>query len=403
VRVLHVLNGVSAQIGGPAVTALEATRWLPDAGVEAAVYAPDLLLGPKEKAGRSVTPEDLPVSADGLDVRVFPTRGPQQFVFSAALARALRRDIDRFDVVHTYDLWRFPQFAASRQARRHGIPYVAAPCGALDPWLRSHSPHAKAVAMRLWQREMLDSAALIHYKTPDEQERASDLGIKAPAAVVPNGIDWQSFQELPDGELFRAQHLAGHDGPLVLNIGRIEPRKRLDVLVAAFAQLCSEFPDARLALIGPGEGGTVAQLRALADRLGVGSAVVFPGRLRGPDKLEALAAADVWCLPSHFENFGLAVVEALAAGVATVIAPEVQIAPRVREARAAVIAEAAPNDLAAALASLLSDSAERRQLGERGREFARRYDWSVVARDLAAMYERARGTRDQRAGSSAAT
>jgi glycosyltransferase involved in cell wall biosynthesis len=390
VRVLHILNGVSAHIGGPAVTALEAARWLPQAGVEAAVYAPDLLVGPKEKALRSLTSEDLPVSADGLDVRVFPTRGPQQLIFSPALARALRRDIGRFDVVHIYDLWRFPQFAASRQAMRQGIPYLVAPCGALDPWLRSHSPQAKAVAMRVWQRNMLDCAALIHYKTRDEQKRASDLGIKAPAAIAPNGIDWRAFQELPDGRRFRARHLAGHDGPLVINVGRIEPRKRLDVLVAAFAQLHRELPDARLALIGPDESGTVARLRALADRLGVGRAVVFPGRLRGPSKLEALAAADVWCLPSHFENFGLAVVEALAAGVATVIAPEVQIAPYVRDARAAVIADATPDDMAAALISLLSDSAKRRKLGERGRQFARRYDWSVVARDHAAMYERAR-------------
>jgi glycosyltransferase involved in cell wall biosynthesis len=108
-----------------------------------------------------------------------------------------------------------------------------------------------------------------------------------------------------------------------------------------------------------------------------------------------LAAADVWCLPSHFENFGLAVAEAMASGRAVVISPGVQIADAVRaEDAAEVLPELSPEALADAVVALLGDPARREQLAERARLFARRYDWSAVAPVLADMYARALGTRE---------
>jgi glycosyltransferase involved in cell wall biosynthesis len=113
--------------------------------------------------------------------------------------------------------------------------------------------------------------------------------------------------------------------------------------------------------------------------------------LTGGDKLPALAAADVWALPSHTENFGVAAVEAMAAGRAVVLSPGVNLAPEAGAAGAALVCPSAPDALADALAALLNNPARREALGRSARAFARRYDWAAVAPSWAALYERALG------------
>ena len=158
---------------------------------------------------------------------------------------------------------------------------------------------------------------------------------------MPLGIDWDAFQRLPPPADFGGT-------PVVLSLGRIAAKKGLDVLIRAFAAVASRFEGARLVLAGPDDEDLRPELEALAEREGVDGRVVFPGMLHGPEKLAALAAADVWALPSHTENFGIAVMEALAAGVATVISPAVNLAGEIERAGAGLVAEATPEAFAGA-------------------------------------------------------
>jgi len=160
------------------------------------------------------------------------------------------------------------------------------------------------------------------------------------------------------------------------------------VLIRAFAIASRRFGDARLVIAGPDDEGLRPELEALAEREGVGDRVVFPGMLHGADKLAALAAADVWALSSHTENFGIAVMEALAAGVATLISPAVNLAGEIERAGAGVVSETRPEVFAGALTYLLEDEGRRAGYAERGREFARGYDWDAVAPQIVDMYEK---------------
>lgn len=391
-RVLHVPAGIAPRIGGPAVMAFEAAGALSQLGISTAVWAPDLAVGAQAKRYWSITEADLPPDLDAVDVRLFKTRPPRRLVFAPSLYRALGRELRDFDLVHIHNLWTFPQFAAYRQAARLGKPYVVAPSGALDPWLRAKSRRVKAISDRVWQRDMLERATLLHYKTEDEARRAADLGIPAPYEIVPNGIAWDRFQQMPDPAGFRAVWMPDASGPIVMTLGRISEKKGIDILIRAFPAILREHADARLVVVGPDDEQLTPGLKELAASERVGDKVVFTGTLVGPDRLEALAAADVWALPSHFENFGLAVAEAMASGRATVISPGVQIADAVAEEDAGeVMPELSPEALATAVNRLLGDDARRERLSARAREFARRYDWSAVAPVLAAMYERALG------------
>jgi glycosyltransferase involved in cell wall biosynthesis len=389
VRVLHIIPGLAGKAGGPVFATVESALSLRPLGVDATILATDL---PGAAVGRDrnpIAPEAVPNGAAELDVRLFRVRPPARLAFSPGLARAASDLVGDADVVHIHSLYLFPQFAGWACARWSNTPYIVTLHGALDPWLRRHGRLRKAVADVVWQHRMLARSAELHVTTGTEARQTADVAPRVPRAIVPYGIDWARFQRPLDCVEFRQRRLGGEEGPVVLNLGRMAAKKGLDVLIRAFAALGDTGPPPRLVLAGPDDEGLRPALERLAAELGVDERVTFTGMLHGDERLEALAAADVWALPSHTENFGIAVAEAMAAGRAVVISPGVSLAPDVEAADAGVVAVAEPQAFAGALAVLLADEERRRELGERARAFARRYDWERVAPEWKAMYERA--------------
>jgi glycosyltransferase involved in cell wall biosynthesis len=371
------------------VAVVEASVRLAGLGIEPTIFTTDMALPQATKPRRTVDPAEFPAGAEKLDVRVFPAQQPQRLAYSAALSRALAAEARRFDVIHIHMLFHLPGRAASRRARRLGIPYVVSLAGSLDPKLRGRSRRVKAINDRLWQRGMLDNAALLHYKTAEEQRLCADLAFRAPGIVVPNGVDLAAFRAPAGGREFRARHLHGAQGAVIMNVGRIAYKKRLDRLIRAFAGLPPRSPAAVLAIVGPDDEGLGHGLMALAESLGVADRVVLTGVVNGADRHAALAAADVWVLPSDTENFGNAIVEAMAAGVPVVITPGVNLAAEIDAAGAGLVCATEPAAIAAGIASILADVGVAESLSAGGRAFAARYDWAIVAPQLRDMYERA--------------
>src|SRR5205814_616054 len=140
--------------------------------------------------------------------------------------------------------------------------------------------------------------------TEAERDLASDLGYRAPTAVIPNGIDWSAFAAE------RTTEAAASRPKIVLYLGRLSHKKGLDVLLQAFAKMA--MPDTRLVIAGPDDEHLTPSLETLARRLGIDGRVEFTGLLDGEERLAALHNADLWVLPSKTENFGTAVIEAMA-------------------------------------------------------------------------------------------
>jgi glycosyltransferase involved in cell wall biosynthesis len=385
-RVLQLIPSVASRTGGPAVAVVEASLALGKLGIESTIYATDMARAACARRHCRVSDVDLPVGARVADLRIFRARPPYRLAFSPDLYRALAREVVAYDVVHIHSLYLFPQFAGFHWAARHSVPYLVSPHGALDPFLRTRGRTRKAVAEMLWQRRMLETAAALHVTTEVEATLIADIASHVPRVVVPNGIHWADYQNLPPEDDFRERHLGGHPGPLVMFLGRVTFKKGLDILIRAFAAVARAVPDCQLAIVGPDDERLTPELEALAVEAGVRDRVVFTGMLGGKEKLAALAAADAWALPSHTENFGVAVVEALAAGRAVVVSPAVNIARELAAASAGFVCEQSPEPLARELVRVLLDQGERAAVGARAREFARRYDWALVGRDLAAMY-----------------
>jgi glycosyltransferase involved in cell wall biosynthesis len=171
-------------------------------------------------------------------------------------------------------------------------------------------------------------------------------------------------------------------------MGRLDPKKGIDILLAAFRTVVDAYPDTALAIVGTADLADVqSSLLALVQKLDLSSRVVFTGFLAGENKLAALADADIWVLPSRTENFAVGMFEAMAAGLPIVISPSVDLHAKVVAADAGLAPHLDPQALANALVQLLEDKERRQEMGRRGRRLAETFDWRTVAHAMEANYQ----------------
>lgn len=397
-KVTHVIAGLAARTGGVATALVELARGLEEHGVATTILSTDLGETASAKARATLTSDELPPGAHELDIRLVPARTPKRIAFSPRLRSALRTELTDSDLVHIHGLWLYPTYAGGAEALRADVPYVVSPQSMLDPIMRSRGRFQKVLTDIFWQRRFLERAACLQFTAENEARLAVDVAPATPRVVVPNPIDVGAFVQ-GDGEAFRAQHLDGHAGAVVLNHGRITWKKGLDVLITAFA-MTRHRDDTLLVFAGPDDDGLTPSLRSLAEAKGVADRVRFIGMLHGSERADALAAADVWVLPSRSEGWASAVTEAIAAGLPVVLTPGVSSAGELERAGAVRVVAPAPEPLSAELNRLLDDSQARTELGEHAAVVAKRFDRSAVAEAMLAVYERIVAARSQEAASS---
>lgn len=293
---------------------------------------------------------------------------------------ALADVITNADVVHIHGIWEEILHLAATEAGRAAVPYIVRPCGMLSPWCLRQKRLKKAL-YRAWRvNRVANRAAALHFTTAAEQDAVAMLGFRSPAIVEPNGIDVSAFEVPRDARAFRKDHLGGFDGPYAVSLGRLHPVKGLDVLIQALAHL--DPAGARLVVAGPGDEAYREGLLRLARRQGVKDRVHFVGMLRGEERLDALHGAELLVLASRHENFGLAVVEALASGTPVVISDQVDIRSDIIAAGVGAVVELQPRAFARAIGSALAGDlwGPKGAVSRRCRDFAfERYDWRSIA------------------------
>jgi len=205
---------------------------------------------------------------------------------------------------------------------------------------------------------------------------------------VPLGVDTSTFEGLPDREGARRE--LGIDGTTLvwLFVGRLNHVKGLDLLAPAFVEFCSHIRNALLVVAGPDDDGLSGPFLEECRRGGVAERIRLTGFLDRTGVRKVLAAADLWVLPSYSESFGIAVVEAMAAGLPVLITNKVNIWRTVQEARAGLVTRADGASVADGMLRLARlSSTERSSMGERGRELCRTsFSWEAAARELTTLY-----------------
>ncbi len=386
-RVLHVIPAVAPRYGGPS-TAIgplcQALNRLPGVRVELATTDAD---GPTR-----LTPADLPA---GVPAHVFGGVRTESLKYSPALHRWLRQHARDYDLLHLHSLWTAPPALAAAAARRAGVPYIVRPAGMLSDYTFARGRLKKQLFWLLVERRTVAGAAAFH--ATSEQEAAEVRAVRpgAAVAVIDNGVGEDAWTTPAD-----PGHLAGLCGPaaagrpVVLFLSRLHPKKGLaDLLLPAFAMLRTP---AVLAIAGGADDsapGYPSEVRQAVRRLGLADRVVLLGAVPPAERWRVLDGAAVFVLPSHQENFGIALAEAMARGRPVVVTDRVQAAPHVTAAGAGAVVSPDPAALAAALDGLLADLAGRAAAGARAAAYAReRFGWDRVAGEVAALYRRCLGS-----------
>ena len=380
-KVLYVIFGMASEQGGPVASVLGLTAALLQQGIHCEIFTTRW-----KEGGADAVP------SCGVSVARFDREFPARFWpgYSRALAKTIwdRIESGAFDLIHVHEPWHYPGFVAFRAARTHNVPYVLSPHGALEAWCLRHKALKKSVYMKMIQGHILQSADAIHALTNEEMKSISELGYKTPVFVGPNGIDPAPFECLPDASEFLTAHPELSGKRVILYMGRLHPKKGLNVLARSYASLFHQFKDVALLVVGWDEVGTRKRMEATLKASSALDGAVFTGTLTGKDKLAALACADLFVLSSHAEGFSMAILETLAAGLPVVISKPCNF-PEVSEYDAGFVVE--PNDASVteAIGTLLSDDQLRTRMGRNGRNLVReKYAWNAVAASMAGFYRK---------------
>ncbi len=361
-RVIHVVPAITEEASGPSYSVVRLCESLIGTGTDVRLAALDWA--------------SMPVSSPYL--RTFPLGlGPRRLGISPRMRRWLEAEAASglVDLIHNHSLWMMPNVYPGRACRHGRCRLVVSPRGTLSAWALGRSALQKKVFWHVLQASALRTAACFHATAEREYEDIRRLGFRQPVCILPNGMDVPRLEQMPKAG--RRQ---------LLFFGRIHPVKGVDVLLHAWQAVEHRFPDWELRVAGPDNGGYLSRMRALAAELGL-ERIEFSGPLFGEEKWGAYREASLFVLPTHSENFGMTVAEALAAGTPAIVTKG---APwgRLEKQGAGWWIDIGVDPLVACLEQTLATSPQRlMEMGRAGHEWMRRdFSWERIGAQFVATY-----------------
>ncbi|NOX99945.1 MAG: glycosyltransferase [Verrucomicrobia bacterium] len=280
------------------------------------------------------------------------------------------------NLIHQHGLWVKSSHTTSTFALKNKIPIVISPHGMLEPWALKHHAWRKKLALTLYQKRHLEQAAAFHATCEAEAQHIRQLGFTQPIAVIANGV------RLP--ESIREKKPTG-EPRTALFLSRLHPKKGLPMLLEAWAKINP--PKWKLVIAGNDEGGHLNVLKSQARQLGLSPRVTFLGPIYDESKAKAFQQADLFILPSHSENFGIVIAEALAHSLPVITTTETpwQI---LEQKDCGWWVDAQTDAIATALKKATElTPAKLQSMGQSGRELvAKKFLWPKIAKQMLSFY-----------------
>ena len=317
-RILHVLPYLDQRKGGPVRAVLDLSAAALQLGLDNEVVGIGALNVP-----------DNPLPEENIHSMSGPYGG--SYAYSRELAPWLDRNLSKFDGAVVHGAWSYPGWATARACWQHRIPYAAFPHGMLEPWAVNGQGFLKSWKKKVYwhyrERKVFDRARRVFFTTEKEQSLANQLfAFPAQQSILPPyGMEVHERVLAPEhAELAQTEGLR-----VALFLSRLHPKKNLEFLIRCWH--AAELRDTwRLVIAGPAEPAYLRSLQDLARQLGICGQIQFVGFVAGKDRAYLFSRADWFLLPSKQENFGIAVLEAVASGCAVAISDRVYLAESFR-------------------------------------------------------------------------
>ncbi len=318
----------------------------------------------------------------------FPMTVPSERGWSRPFARAFQRVVRHTDVVHVHAIWNFPTWYAMREAHRAGVPYVVAPQGSLEEWALKRGKHLKALYASVAEKPYFDRAAAMQALTPAEASQCRRFGIKAPVMILPNGVDLTRLDRKTEKADLRAELSLPSNAILFLFLGRVFPKKGLDLLIPAFSRLAATRHDVFLAIAGDdGGNGYRAVMESLARAHGIEQRAHFIGEVRGSHKFAVLRDADAFVLSSYSEGLPVAALEAMACRRPVIVTRNCNLS-EVHDREAGWLIEPTIDSVFTGLSDAARSADERQRRGGNARRLIEeRFTWDRIAAESIRFYQ----------------
>jgi glycosyltransferase involved in cell wall biosynthesis len=380
-RILIVIPALSSVYGGHSKSVVELAQSLGSLGLSVDIVATNASGSTKLEV-----PLHTWLTEKSYRIKYFPYWNLLDYKISLSLTRWLFQHVADYDLVHTNAIFSYPVLPAYWACQRHRVPYIMTPRGMLEPWALAYKSWKKRLYLALLEKPALQRASAIHLLTSSEAKQAEALALKTSIVVVPNGVHRQDFERLPNRELFYQRFPDTRSKTLVIFLGRIDPKKGLDLLAVAFAKVHAQFPQTHLIIAGPDNIGFLPTARSYFAEAGCLDAATFTGMLTGSMKYAVLGAASVYVAPSYSEGFSMSVLEGMASGLPCVITTGCNF-PEALAAQAAYVVNIDADEIANALIECLRNPQQAKEMGDRARQLILgRYTWERIATQMKEVY-----------------
>ena len=388
-RILQIIPSVSLVYGGPSQMVSGLSTALATQNIDVTILTTDSN-GDIGQAPLDV-PLDQPVTQNGYQIRYFRCSPFRRYKFSLKLLQWLNQHANEFDLAHIHALFSPVTTIAASVARANNLPYILRPLGTLDPADLRKKKQLKKIYVSLLEKRNIAHAAALHFTSTQEAKVSERFGLSTKDLVIPLGVN--PPENIPQESLVNFLKSQGIETkhPIILFMSRIEPKKGLDLLLPALERLLTEGINFQFILAGanPQDPNYEEKIRSKIQSSPLAKCTKITGFVTGEIKKSLLQVSDLFVLPSYYENFGIAVAEAMVAGTPVVISDQVHICQDVANAKAGWVGACQVEDMATLIKSALQDKAERKQRGLNAKKLAENsYSWQAIATQTIQAYEK---------------
>ncbi|MBD2358288.1 glycosyltransferase [Tolypothrix sp. FACHB-123] len=387
-KILQVIPSVSLVYGGPSQMVLGLAPALVREGVEVTLITTDSNgdIGQKPLD----VPLNYPVKQDGYEIIYFRCAPFRRYKFSLDLLAWLKCHAGEFDLAHIHALFSPVSSMAATICRQQRLPYILRPLGTLDPADLRKKKLLKQLYTAIIEKQNIAGADAIHFTSDREAKTSAKFGINTQDLVIPLGVIPPKCINEQQKSLVRHQLGIPSDVPVILFMSRIDPKKGLNLLIPALEKLLAIGCNFHFVLAGtnPQEPAYEQSIITKIHNSPLRSHSTITGFVTGELKASLLQAADVFVLPSYYENFGIAVAEAMVAGIPVVISDQVHICHQIQESQSGWVGGLDVEVLVNLLQTALENPQERQRRGVNAQQYAlQNYSWDAIARQTIAAYQ----------------
>lgn len=383
-KILHVIPSVASVRGGPSQAVLEMVKALRDKGIDVEIATTN-----DNGADLLDVPLRQRVEYQQVPVWFFPRFSPnihgvREFAFSHELTTWLWQRINQYDLIHIHAIFSYPSTMAMVIARAKKIPYIVRPLGQLCEWSLQQSARKKQVYLRLIERANINDCQSLHFTSLQEQQEAAQLNLSCPSFILPHGLDISPHLEDAKQRLHKQLNIP-LDEPIILFLSRLHPKKGLDYLIPALGKSNRQF---HFILAGSGSAEYQAEIESLLISHGIRDRTHLVGFIKGETKDLFMQGADLFALTSYSENFGVAVLEALAVGLPTLLTSGVALSSLVQEHQLGYVTEQDVPAISDALEKFFHQPDAAKRMGDRARQLIlEKYTWEQTSTQLIGIYQ----------------